>query len=151
MFLSFVFVVKQNNDKHKPHHTYTYQFYIILWHFHSRVGRVGVSKILTKDLSHPHFVFPTLSFVLSLAPSLRRRKGDDIAPSAVKKDAVLFLFFPHMSMQSISSVCPILIFRTIRFGSRRNQFQRTTYESNSVSYMIRHIYVLLSHTSMTFT
>ena len=66
-------------------------------------------KILTKDLSHPHFVFPTLSFVLSLAPSLRRRKGDDIAPSAVKKDAVLFLFFPHMSMQLISSVCPILI------------------------------------------
>ena len=51
VFLSFVFVVKQNNDKHKPHHTYTYQFYIILWHFHSRVGRVGVSKILTKDLS----------------------------------------------------------------------------------------------------
>ena len=46
---------------------------------------MGVSKILTKDLSHPHYVFPTLSFVLSLALSLRRRIGDDIAPSAVKK------------------------------------------------------------------
>ena len=27
-------------------------------HFHSRVGREGSSKILTKDLSHPNDVFP---------------------------------------------------------------------------------------------
>ena len=125
--------------------------YIMLWHFHSRVGRVGVSKNFDKRLVPPTLCVSHPVFCLRLALSLRRRKGDDIAPSAVKKDAVLFQFFPHMSMQSISSVCPILIFRTIRFGSRRNQFQRTTYESNSVSYMIRHIYVLLSHTSMTFT
>ena len=90
--LCFVFGSKQNKEQTQTSTHMHISIYTMLWHFHSRVERVGVSKILTKDLSHPHYVFPTLSFVLSLALSLRRRIGDDIAPSAVKKMLCCFSF-----------------------------------------------------------
>ena len=81
--------------------------YTMSWHFQSRVGRVGVPKILTKDLSHPtpgvsHPVFCCLS------PSLRCRRCDDYAPSAGWKKAV---HLPFVNCQ----LCNLFISETSSF------------------------------------